>query len=130
MPIKIIPGEYDAICFDVEHGISWGGRKSIYLKFKIYGGEFDGAELFMVCTYGIKSKMSYRHKYYQQFSIANGGPPGRGRRLSPSIFKNKMYRVLVRDTDRKFPNQRSMPQFLQYSVVDTILELLTGGPTQ
>lgn len=130
MPTTILPGEYDAICYDVERGISWGGRENIYIKFKIYGGAFDGAELFMACTFKIKSKMSYRHKYYQQFSIANGGPPFRGQRLSPCIFKNKMYRVLVRDTVRKFPNQRMMPRFLQYSVVDTILEVLAGGPMQ
>ena len=128
LPVRIPPGEYDASCYDTEKGISWGGHESIYIKFRIYCGEFDGTELFMACTYHPKSEITYRHKYYQQYSMANGGPPQKGQRLSPSIFKNKMYRVLVRDTKRKFLNGQLMPAFHQYSVVDTILETLSGKP--
>jgi len=128
LPARIPPGEYDAVCYDTEIGRSWGNREDIYIKFRIIDGPYVGTELVLICTYHRKSEISHRHKYYKQFCLAFGSAPQRGQRLSRSIFKNKSYSVLVRDTERKFRNKRLMPSYLQYSVVDTILETLTGIP--
>lgn len=125
MRIKIPPGEYQAICYDTKYGISFGGRSDLYVKFKIYGGEFDGIKLFMVCTKPT-GKIPMRFKLYTQWSLALGRVPWKGQRFSAKVFRNKMYRVLVRDTKRKFSNKRVMPEYLQYSVVAEITETITG----
>jgi len=126
--IRIPPGEYDAICYKTETGRSWGGRTDIYILFRIIGGSQDGTELFMACTYHPKQKLSLRYKYYQQWMLAKGAPPKKGERLSPKVFCHKMYRVLVRDTERKHSNGQPMADCLQYSVVDSIIETQTGVP--
>ena len=125
---RIPPGEYDAICYKTETGRSWGGRTDIYILFRIIGGSQDGTELFMACTYHAKRRLSPRYKYYQQWTLAKGQPPGKGKRLSRKVFCNKMYRVLVRDTQRKHSNGQPMADCLQYSVVDSIIETKTGIP--
>ena len=119
---RIPPGEYDAICYKTETGRSWGGRTDIYILFRIIGGSQDGTELFMACTYHVKREMTLRFKYYQQWTLANGTPPKKGERLSRKIFLNKKYRVLVRDTKRRHSNGKPVADFLQYSVVDSIIE--------
>lgn len=125
---RIPTSEYDAVCYKTETGRSWGGRTDIYILFRIIGGSQDGTELFMACTYHPKRKLSQRYKYYQQWTLANGAPPKKGERLSPKVFCNKMYRVLVRDTQRRYSNGKLMPDILQYSVVDSIIETQTGIP--
>lgn len=127
-PSRIPEGKYDAFCYATEKGRSWGYRESIYVKFRLIGGKYDETEIFMVCTFQERSEINHRHKYFQQFSIANGGPPEKGQKLSPKIFLNKSFRVLVRDTKRKFSNKEPMPSFMQYSVVDTILNEVTDLP--
>lgn len=128
LPTRIPPDKYDAICYDTELGRSWGGRWDVYIKFRIIEGPYEKTELVMMCTYHPKAEITHRHKYYQQFALANGGPPLKGQKMSHSIFRHKVYRVLVKDTKRKFPNNELLPPFLQYSVVATILEVIAGGP--
>lgn len=126
-PPRIEDGEYDAICYKAETGRSFGGRRDIYIKFRIYESEYDGFEVVMVCTYP-KGKIRLRHKFYQQWILANGGPPKKGQRLIRGVFLNRMFRVKVRTTKRTYTNtNRLLPDNLQYSVVDTIIEPLTGG---
>lgn len=123
---RIEPGEYDAICYKVEVGRAW--RRNCYVLFRIYGGKYDGTELFMACPYP-EGRISTRFKLYDQWTLAIGRPPRRGERFSPRVFKNKMYGVLVRDTRRKFLNlNRLKPDYCQYSVVETIIETQTGVP--
>jgi len=122
---RIRPGYYHAVCTSVTSGVSFGGRRDIYIRFKIHGGEYHGTQLYMACTYP-KGKMSPRHKYYQQWMLANGGPPEKGQRLGRKIFPHRLYLIVVRDTQKKFPNGKPMPDYMQYSVVDTIIKPLTG----
>jgi hypothetical protein len=121
---RIPPGEYDAICIATERGRSWGGREDIYLRFRIHGSPCHGTTLFMVCTYHAKAELSRRHKYWQQWTLANGGPPLRGERLSPAVFHNRLFRVIVRYTRKCHSNGRPMPDWIQYSVVDSIVDRL------
>lgn len=120
----IPPGEYDAICIGTERGRSWGGREDIYVRFRLYDGPCHGTDLFMVCTYHAKARLSRRHKYWQQWTLANDGPPLPGEKLSASVFRNRMFRVIVRDTRKSHSNGRPMPDWMQYSVVDSIVERL------
>jgi hypothetical protein len=123
---RIPPGEYDAICFKVNNGRSWGGRRDCYLRFRIYDGNYNGTELFMVCPFP-PGKLSTRMKLYAQWTLAMMRQPRKGERICTKDFLNKLYRVEVRDTKRKFPDSNKvLPKFMQYSVVATILDVLAG----
>jgi hypothetical protein len=127
LPVRIKPGEYEAVCYDVELGWCFG-RRSAYAHFRIISGECEGEEVTMVCSYP-EAQLSYRSKIFVQCTMAMGRRPASKERVTPKVLMNKMYRILVRDTDRKFDGTNiRMPSFAQYSVVDTILETLTGVP--
>jgi len=128
LPERIEPGEYTAICYRTDYAKSFGGQRKLYVRFRIWEGPHTGFELPMICT-TLKSNRSYRQKLHEQWSLVLGRTPRKGERFSAKIFKNRMYRVLVRDTLRKFSNGKLKPQYMQYSVVDSILEPLTGVPT-
>lgn len=61
-----------------------------------------------------KPRATHRGKYLREWVRANGGPPSRGDRLSPQVFRNRMARVEVDDTD---PKKSPIP----YSVVRKII---------
>ena len=128
-PEPTIPeGECKAICYTVESGIGPGGRESIYVRFRIYEGEYEVVKLFMACPRP-KGKLRERHKLLTQWKMANGGKPKKGQRISPKIFKGKLYLITVRDTKSRNPNTNEIrPKIQQYSVVDYIKETLTGIP--
>ncbi len=126
-PARIPEGEYDAYCYAVETGTGHGGQKKVFLKFRIHGGPYDGTEQFMACNHYPKRELRPRHKYHREWTLAMGRMPHKGERLALKVFPKRLYRVLVRDTQRKHPHGKLMPDALQYSVVDTIIEPLTGG---
>lgn len=126
-PARIPGGEYDAVCYAVETGVSFGGQKKVFLKFRIHEGKYDGTELFMAINHYPNAELRPRHKYYQQWALAKGRMPHKGERLALNVFPKRLYRVLVRDTQRKHSHGKVMADCVQYSVVDSILEPLTGG---
>jgi hypothetical protein len=65
-----------------------------------------------------KPRASRRGKYLPEWIRANGGPPARLDRLSPSVFVYRMARVEIGDTEGPAP----------YSVVRRIIEWETGSP--
>ena len=67
---------------------------------------------------GERPKAGRRTLYFPSWVKANGGPPARRDRLSPSVFVRRMARVRVDDTKGPLP----------YSVVRKILEWSTGTP--
>ena len=80
----------------------------------------------MVCTFHTKAELTPRHKYYKQWSIAAGRRPDKRERMVFGVFKNRLFRIRVRDVERDSNGQPS-PDVLKYSVVDRIVEPLTGG---
>jgi hypothetical protein len=64
-----------------------------------------------------KARASRRGKYLPAWILANGGPPARRDRLSPSVFVHRMARVEVGDTEGPAP----------YSVVRQIIQWETGS---
>ncbi len=123
---RIPKGKYEAFCYATETGVRWAGRRDLYVKFRIFGGDYDGTEIFMVCPFP-QGKIRQTRKFVDQWKLATGRATLGKRRLGANVFPNKLYRVLVRDTERRFPDGTMMPSHLQYSVVDTIVERLTGG---
>ncbi len=122
---RIEPGFYEAICYKTEIGVAWGYRRNLYVLFKIYDGDHDGTELFMTCNYPSKG-ITYRYKIYTQWSLAMGRKPYKGEKISGKAFPKKLYLVEVRDTIIKHRDGRPMPNFMQYSVIDSIIEVQTG----
>ncbi len=122
---RIEPGEYQAVCYKAQYGISYGGQKKLYLRFRLVEGRFEGTELFMVCCRP-KDKLTPKYKLHKQWCLALGRQPSKGERFNKNIFKNRLYSVLVRDTERKHRNGRPYPDYMQYSVIDSILEAQTG----
>lgn len=128
---SIPPGEYTAICYRTDYGRSWGGRRDIYIRFRIIEGEYSGTELPLICTAKVGEKMTTRWKLYKQWCLAVGGRPRPGRFNKDDAFVGKMYRIYVRYTKAKHElTKRTLPDYLQYSVVDAILETLTGVPME
>lgn len=74
-------------------------------------------------------KLRNRHKLYNQWALVLGRKPNDGERFNKKIFEKKAYLISVRNSRKKFSNiNRTMPDFLQYSVVDSILEVIAGSP--
>lgn len=119
-------GEYTATCIGTDVQSLYRGQRKVYLRFRLTGGEYDGVELFMACNFP-KGKITRNYKYYKQWMMANGGPPHKGQRPARKTFVGKKFRILVGLTDRKHENDESMPEYMQYSVVKDILELLSEG---
>ncbi len=70
---------------------------------------------------GQNPRAGHRSKYLSEWVRANGGPPVRGDRLSPNVFRRRMARVEVADT-KKSP--------VPYSVVRKIIMWETGSLSQ
>jgi len=68
---------------------------------------------------GNKPHATRRGKYFAEWVRANGGPPIRGDRLSPNVFRRRMALIEIGETD---PKRSPAP----YSVVRKILEWETG----
>jgi len=125
---QIPKGQYEAICYEVKYAQTFGGRRALFLGFRVFGERYDGTELFMACPKP-ERKLKVNHKLHVQWSLALGRAPNKGEHLNKKVFLHKMFLVEVRDTRRKYNSTgRLLPKSLQYSVVDTILETLTGIP--
>ena len=69
-------------------------------EFEIYdpGGEHHAVALpfyAAICAEGGKVKPNPRKKYFRAWSLANGGKPKRGDRMSPKVFKGKLFTAEV-----------------------------------
>ena len=58
--------------------------------------------------------------------MVHGRKPSRNAKMSPKIFKNKIFKIITRTVKRKYPNGNDMPSDFDYSIVDTIEEVLAG----
>jgi hypothetical protein len=94
------------------------GTAKIYLWFQIIEPyEHKGTELFMAMN--ALKKVPPGAKYYQQWVIANDNiNPERKDRMSPSIFKNGIFKAIVRTVKPRNKNAS------KYSVIDSLIEKL------
>lgn len=123
----LIPeGTYQVCCIRIEKGTSHFRSLKMFLGFKIVDpGEYMGTELFMamnlIDTKTAKpfKKVPRGAKYFEQWVIANKNiHPRRNDRMSPAIFKNGVFKAVVRTVRPKFPDGTEKPECFHYSVID------------
>lgn len=77
--------------------------------------------LFCTCTLSPNKRHSRASKYYQLWVQANGGPPQRGQRMTPSVFSGWWNVHVGWGQDRK-TGEPSIPK------IDALIEKVAGGP--
>jgi hypothetical protein len=118
-------GAYIAQCIGYDISTSFGGKsRKIYLKFKIIEGPYEGSELFMPFNYPLNGKFTPGYKYWLYWVMVHGRPPSKNAKMSPKVFKSKIFNIRTVRVKRKFPNGNDMPSDCDYSKVDTIEEVL------
>lgn len=122
-PPRIPPGEYYAVCTDFKLIPSYRGVEKLVFSFTVHGGQYDGTKLAMFCTKPPSAKKMHRHKLYREWSIAIGRFPRKGDRATKKTFVNRLYRVQVVLTKKKYPGGRLYPDHLQTSVVQHIISI-------
>ena len=119
-------GTYEAQCFRYESKHFGVNTLKLFLRFKIIQGEYQGKEIFMAFNMPPNGKIKTGSKYYQTWVDVNGWQkPSRNTKMSPRIFKNKIFKVETRTVKRKH-NDKKMPDSFNYSIVDKILEVVAG----
>ena len=104
-------------------------REILTLSLQLFEGPCAGTIVERFCPV---TKFAGRgSSFYREWTIANGGKgPRRGDQLSPRKFHGKVFKVSVKTVSKNW-NGRPLPQALQYSKVDAILELaVTNERTQ
>jgi hypothetical protein len=126
-PRPLIPeAVYEAVCTDYDPSFCFGKSRKLFLNFKIISGSHLGKELFMAFNMAYNGKMALGSKYYKTWCMVNDWkPPSRNAIISPRIFKNKVFEVLVRKVKPQH-NGNAMPKDFHYSVVDSIVKVNTG----
>jgi hypothetical protein len=118
------PGEYFALCYWAKRYRDPGMRRwTCLLRWDVLSDDLlttiaKCVPLWFALGNGEKPHASRRGKYLPEWVRANGGPPGRGDRLSPSVFTRRIARVEISDTNSPVP----------YSVVKRIIRWETDGP--
>ena len=119
---RIAPGVYRAYSAVAKfHFDESFGRWVCFIRWDVFtdGGRIVRIPLWYNLSKGKKPKAARRSKYFKEWVKANGGPPARGERLSPAVFRHRMALVEIDDTDiKKSP--------VPYSVVRKILEWETA----
>ena len=78
-------GEYLAAFRDAKRG-QWFGQQKVRLRFEIVEPAASaGIQVYLYST--LPKHPSHRHKYYNLWAEANGGPPARGDRMTCRVFR-------------------------------------------
>jgi hypothetical protein len=117
-------GKYEAIVIRIERG-EFYRRKKLYIWFQIVEqGNENGKEVFM--PFNMYKRITRGSKYYAAWLIANKSQkPKKNDRMSPKIFKGKVFSIKVRTVITGSKND-VLTGGEKYSVVDEILELCVG----
>lgn len=131
-PNRIPDGEYLALCTHVhhdQHSRNYGER--VYLDFQIFDGEYQGKIVRMF----LRPSVFPTSNFYRSWAIAHGGPPrSRNTKMSPRLFKGKLFRVLtttvkpkhrIAAEDGKMRPGPFLPATFWYSKVACLLSLET-----
>jgi hypothetical protein len=113
-------GEYIAAYREAERG-EWFSQQKVRLHFEIVEpAQYAAIEVPLFAT--LPKRPSQRCKYFELWAKANGGPPCRGDRMSPKVFRG-YWRVSVGWSMPK-NGGHSMPQVTQ------LIERVAGGRPQ
>lgn len=98
--------------------------KKLYIWVQIVDGPYQGTKIFM--SFNLHKSLRRGCKYYAAWVLANGGiKPKANSRLSPNIFKNKVFSIKTR-TVVKGRKQEILDSDEIYSVVDEIRGISVG----
>ena len=129
----IEPGEYLAYCREALLDFNPRfGRRTAFLGWDVFdanGNTIATAKRWLpVGTRNGKAHVGRGTLFYQWWTQANGGlPPKRGDRMNPNIFKGRMARVLIADSEPPpIHKGKTPPNFSPYSKVSEILSWETG----
>lgn len=101
---------------------SYFGQPKIRLDFEIVEPPHDGVllSLFATLTPDQNRRPSRAAKYFQLWVKANGGPPQRGQRMSPSVFAG-YWKVKIEWSRNKKTGELTMP------IITELIERVAGG---
>ncbi len=126
IPPAVPNGDHYEAIFERAEKVSQWGRDKIFLWFVMMTpGEWVNNSFFMACTVPPKYRWTASSKYWRTWVLANGNRPSRWDRLSPAVFKDKVFRVRMRKVVKN-AKQIALTPAQQYSVVDELLEVSTG----
>jgi hypothetical protein len=125
---RVDPGEYELCCTEAKVYKDPGlGVWKCRLRFKNFMLE-DFPEIFGFINLGKDPKPpGRRSRYAREWAIANDGPPAKRRRMSPRIFKNKMFVVDVGWVQPTQHNGQTHTKHSRYSLVKEIKALACGS---
>ncbi len=124
----LIPdSKYEAQCVGYDNRFCLGKARKLFLKFQILtDGEHNGKKLFMAFNMSYDGRIKTGSKYYKTWCMVNGWQrPSRNTKMSPRLFKNKIYAVKTR-TVKPEHNGEPMPEQFRYSIIDKILKVNAG----
>ena len=118
-----LPGGNYLVSYRTWEKMSYWGQSKIRLDFVIveptaYLGLL--VSLYCTCTLNPNKRHSRASKYYQLWVQANGGPPQRGQRMTPSIFQG--YWDVAVAWGRNKTGEPTIPK------IEKLLERVAGGP--
>ena len=129
---ELLPdGEYEAQYVSQNDGFVMGQNRKLFVILKILeAGDHFGKKIMLVYNMPLNKRLAPSSKYYMDWMFLNGcKKPSRNARMSPKIFKNKRLLIKTRTVKPKRNGKEIMPKEFWYSVVDQIVEVLTGGAT-
>jgi hypothetical protein len=124
----LIPnGMYEAQCIAHNSGFHIGKTRKTFLHFKILDPiEHIGKKIFMVFNMPYDKEIKMGSKYYKTWCFVNNWQkPSKNSKMSPRLFKNKIYKITTRTVKPKH-NGKEMPNNFWYSVIDEIVQVLAG----
>jgi len=129
-PPAVIPdGIYEAVCFKHDEAYLFKSLK-LFLHFEIISpAEYKGIKIQMYFNMPVNRRLAQGSKYYKTWVMVNDWKqPSRNTKMSPKLFKNKVFRVKTFKAKPKH-NGKEMPESQQYSKVEEIVEVITGART-
>lgn len=119
--IRLEPGSYQAYCKSAKWYFDPGYKRwTCLLQFSLFAenlvDRIGTVPMWFNGGRGEKPLVGRRSRYLPEWVSANGSPPPRGDRLSPSVFIRRMARVHISDTESSIP----------YSVVRSVEQWNTG----
>jgi len=106
--IRIPDGIYQGQCIKYEPGLCFGKNKKLFLHFQITTEGEEFGKVIVMC-----------------FNVNYKKLP-KGDRLSSKVFMNKVFKFTARTVKPKFNTGQVKPEFLWYSVIDELIEIVAG----
>jgi hypothetical protein len=131
---RLEPGEYLAYCREALVDFNRYRRWCVFLGWDVYDDNWTkigtAKRWLTLSTRNGKAKSGRGTLFYQWWVQAHGGhPPERGDRMNPRIFKDRMARVLIGDSNPQ-PARKGKPApkyWTPYSQVSEVLSWETGA---